>query len=193
MLVDQTELKKQLRQRFLQERTALGEAFQKSASQSICTHISAWTVFQQSSNILAYLPMRGEVDLTPLLQGFPGKAWYLPRTLPGGEMLFHRFDPQHLVRHRYGMLEPEASLPVIKPQWVELVLTPGLSYDRQGYRLGYGGGFYDRFLSGVPTGIFLGVTFQALVQDSLPHGDHDVRVQYLVTETGITPLPEKTG
>lgn len=193
MLVDQFELKKQLRQRFLQERNALGEAFQRSASAAICTHISAWDVFQHSNIVLAYLPMRGEVDLVHLLNDYPDKAWHLPRILPDGEMRFHQYDPKRLVRHRYGMLEPDASLPIVQPEQVELVLTPGLAYDQQGYRLGYGGGFYDRFLSKVPDCVTLGVTFQALVQTRLPHGRLDVRVQYLVTEAGLTSLAEKPG
>jgi 5-formyltetrahydrofolate cyclo-ligase len=83
------------------------------------------------------------------------------------------------------MLEPDPALPVIPANQVELVLTPGLAYDLHGWRLGYGGGFYDRFLSEQRTCISIGVTYQALLQTDLPHLEYDVPVQYFVTEDGV--------
>jgi 5-formyltetrahydrofolate cyclo-ligase len=179
------ELKKQLRQSCREIRASLGQDCHHKASLMICRHIEAWPVFQKAAVILSYLPMRAEVDLLSLIENNPQKNWLVPRILSQGRMLFHPYDPERLLRHRFGMLEPDPALPVIPADQVELVLTPGLAYDQHGWRLGYGGGFYDRFLSGQHTFVSLGVTYQALLQINLPHQEYDVPVQYLVTENGV--------
>lgn len=180
-----SEIKKRLRQSCLEKRTSLGEDYQHQASLMICRNIEAWSVFQEAAVILSYLPMTDEVDLLPLVENNPQKNWLVPRILLQGRMQFHPYDPGRLIRHRFGMLEPDPSLPVIPAEQVELVLAPGLAYDRRGWRLGYGGGFYDRFLSGQQTLVSLGVIYQALLLPDLPHQEYDVPVQYIVTENGV--------
>ena len=178
-----SDLKQRLRRQCLEKRKALGLPAQEAASQAICTHIEGWQSFQDADIILTYLPMRGEVDLRPLLRNHPEKRWLVPRILPdqGNHMSLHRYDPAHLVRHPFGMEEPEASLPEFPPAEVQLVLVPGVAYDRQGWRLGYGGGYFDHFLCNF-AGVSLGVIYQALLLDALPHTEHDWPVDWIVTE-----------
>ena len=185
-LPDTATQKQQLRRSCRQVRKALGEAKRQQASLSICAWIEAWPVFQRSAVILAYLPIPGEVDLTPLLARQPHKRWFLPRILPQEDhrMLFHPYVAGRLIPHPFGMLEPDPDLPVIPPGDIQLALVPGLAFDRLGRRLGYGGGYFDRFLATF-TGISLGVVFHALLLDHLPFAEHDILVQYLVTESGI--------
>jgi 5-formyltetrahydrofolate cyclo-ligase len=166
-------------------RKALGEDFQRQASAAICLHIESWPLFRASETVLTYMPMRGEVDLRPLLERHTYKRWLLPRILPEGRMNFPPYDTGHLIRHPYGMLEPSPDLPIVPVENIQLVLAPGLAFDRQGWRLGYGGGFFDRFLAGFTHGVSLGVTYHALLFDLLPHHQHDIPVQYLVTEEGL--------
>ena len=187
--VDQASLSEQkqgLRQRYLQVRRGLDESFRRQASQSICAHIAGWEVFQQAAVILTYLPIRGEVDLRPLLAEYPAKNWVIPRIIPeqDNRMVFHPYDPQQLVRHKFGMDEPSATLPVVEPGAVHLSLTPGLAFDRRGWRLGYGGGYFDRFLQHFK-GNSLGVVYAALLLEALPHGLHDIPMGWLVTENGL--------
>jgi 5-formyltetrahydrofolate cyclo-ligase len=176
--------KQQLRQQCRQQRDALDADFRQQASQTICVHIREWGIFKDADTIQAYLPMRSEVDLTPLLEGFPNKTWVIPRILPEGRMVFQPYDPERLVRHPFGMLEPAPDLPMVAPGSIDLALVPGLAFDRHGWRLGYGGGFFDRFLSQF-RGVSLGVTFDALWLDSLPHDTHDIPMKYVATETGL--------
>ena len=180
-----TDIKKQLRQSCREKRASLGKDYHLKASLMICHQIETWEVFQNAVIILSYLPMRDEVDLLSLMENHPQKNWLLPRIQPHSRMLFHPFIPGRLLRHRFGMLEPDPALPVIPADQVELVLTPGLAFDLHGWRLGYGGGFYDRFLSGQHPLISLGVTYQALLLPDLPHQEYDVPVKYLVTENGV--------
>lgn len=183
-----TEQKKDLRKSCRAVRASLEENKRGEASSEICRHIERWSIFIKSSVILAYLPMRAEVDLSSLLANHPDKTWLVPRILEYGEMRFHHYDPGRLIRHRFGMLEPDATLPIVPAGRVELALIPGLAYDLQGWRLGYGGGFYDRFLTQQSTCIRLGVTYQVLVLPDVPHQENDVAMQYLVTEDGLKKI-----
>ncbi|MBM3150835.1 MAG: 5-formyltetrahydrofolate cyclo-ligase [Chloroflexi bacterium] len=176
--------KGQLRSQCRRQRASLGAEFRLQASREICAHITAWPVFQQARVVSTYLAMGAEVDLSLLLEQYPTRQWAVPRVLPEGRMLFHAYDPAHLVRHPFGMAEPAAHLPLVASLEIDLALVPGLAYDICGWRLGYGGGFFDRFLAGFG-GTSLGVAFAAMVLSDLPHHGHDVPVQYLATETGV--------
>lgn len=181
--------KKELRRRCKTIRKELGEETRQQASRSICDYLAAWDVFWSSDVILTYMPIREEVDLRSLLGECPQKRWLLPRILPGeeGRMVFHDHDPENLILHPFGMAEPAPGLPEVSPLEIELVLAPGLAFDRSGWRLGYGGGFFDRFLADFP-GVSVGVTFRSLLLDSLPHGAHDVPMRWLVTEEGLIQI-----
>ena len=181
-----TETKTQLRQRYRKLRASLGEETRTRFSQSICEWLAQWPLFQQSDCILSYMPIQFEADLTSLLTRFPEKRWVLPRIIPqeNHRMVFHPYDATRLVRHPFGMAEPAADLPLVPPSEIQLVLVPGLAFDRRGWRLGYGGGYFDRFLSSF-AGFRAGIVFHALLLDELPHDPFDIPVQWVVTERGI--------
>jgi 5-formyltetrahydrofolate cyclo-ligase len=89
-------------------------------------------------------------------------------------------DP--LVATTYGPMEPAARIPV-DPQEVEVVLVPGLAFDRRGYRVGYGGGHYDRFLTRLQTQTLrIGIAFDGQIVPSVPHGPEDEPVDLVVTD-----------
>ncbi len=178
--------KQALRQQCKSIRSGLGDEARQKASRTICLHLASWDIFRRSDVVLAYMPIRSEVDLRPLLADFPEKRWLLPRILPGeeGRMVFHPYNPAYLIAHPFGMAEPAPHLPQVPAGEVQLVLAPGLAFDRCGWRLGYGGGYYDRFLRGFG-GISVGVVFEALLFDSLPHSGFDVPVGWIVSEGGL--------
>ena len=129
---DVTELKRQLRRSCRQIRKELGEETCQQRSLSICGWIESWPVFQRTSVILAYMPISGEVDLTPLMDHQPQKHWVLPRIIPeeNHRMVFHPYDARRLVLHPFGMAEPAPDLPIIPSSKVQLALVPGLAFDR---------------------------------------------------------------
>lgn len=183
------EQKDQIRKLCRQRRQALGEPFRRQASLDICNHIADWAIFQNAHIILSYMPIKAEVDLRPLLESYPDKHWVLPRiaTETGQHCLsFHAYDPERLERHPFGMDEPAASLASIPSAEIQLALVPGLAYDRHGWRLGYGGGYYDRFLADFP-GTSLGIAFDALIFESLPVSEYDIPMGWMVSERGCAP------
>lgn len=175
--------KSQLRSQCRALRKSLGDERRAQASLSICERIENWRVFRRSEVILTYMPMKSEVDLTPLLERHPHKRWVLPRIIPEEDhrMVFHPYIAGRLIDHPFGMTEPAPDLPLIPPEKIEVTLAPGLAFDRSGMRLGYGGGYFDRFLSKF-NGISMGVVFHALLLEEVPHGVQDVPVQWVVTE-----------
>jgi len=155
-------------------------------SKAVCSWIESWQPFKAASTVLTYLPMRNEVDLTALITQCPQKKWVIPLIHPAGKMTFHRYEPSTLIRHPLGMLEPDPGSPATAPEEIDCVLVPGLAFDRSGWRLGYGGGFYERFLAGF-MGVSIGITYDKLLFDQVPHDHHDIPVQFVVTESGIIP------
>jgi 5-formyltetrahydrofolate cyclo-ligase len=159
------------------------------ASAQICAHIAAWSVFAQARTVMAYLAFRNEIDLGQLLRECSNKQWVVPRTIgkPEPHLVLHSYAPARLVRHKFGMLEPDPACPVIDPGSLDLILVPGLAFDRRGFRLGLGGGFYDRFLPQVsaPT---VGIVCSALIVETVPVEPHDQPVNYLACEDGVLPM-----
>lgn len=110
-----------------------------------------------------------------LLPYVDGEAMEAAEVLPGDD----------LIRAPYGAREPTRRVPV-DPAEVDLVVTPGLAFDRRGYRLGYGGGFYDRYLARLrPETVRLGIGFAVQLVDRVPAGPGDQRVDLVVTEAGV--------
>ena len=181
-----SEQKSQLRQHCRALRKFMGEEIRNAASLFICERIENWPVFQQSETILTYMPIKSEADLTPLVERCPQKRWVLPRIIPeeGHRMVFHPYDAGRLVRHPFGMAEPASDSPMVAPEEIQLALVPGLAFDRHGRRLGYGGGYYDRFLRGF-NGVSAGIVFHALLLDDVPHTPLDVPMGWIITEQGL--------
>ena len=186
MIESVSEQKFQLRKHCRAVRKALGDEKRAQASLSICERIEEWQIFQQSQTILTYMPVKFEADLTSLLERHPHKKWILPRILPeeDNRMVFHAFDVQRLVLHPFGMVEPASDSPVIAPEEIELTLVPGLAFDRLGFRLGYGGGYFDRFLKNF-NGVSAGIVFHDLLFEKIPHSVHDIPMHWIITENDL--------
>jgi len=132
---------------------------------------------------MAYVAFRNELDLAALFEMLPSIEWVVPRVV-GQRMVVHPYDPARLVRHRFGMLEPAADLPIVAPDTLDVVLVPGVAFDRQGGRMGFGGGFYDGFL---PTtdALRVGITFDDCLVEAVPFDRHDQRMDWVITPTQV--------
>ncbi len=185
--------KRELRQWFQAQRQQQNMA---QISQRICNHLARHPSLIESDIICLYMPVRAEVDLLSLLSCLPEKIWALPRCWPEKTMSWHvvsAADIAGLQPHsahcweynRFGIPEPAAHLPQVTVTQIDLVLVPALACDRWGARLGYGGGFYDRFLS-----VYQGATMAAVPSvcwspTPLPRDPWDRDVNTVVTEEGV--------
>lgn len=140
---------------------------------------------EKSASLLLYYGVGREPDTRPLLEALlsRGKLLALPRCLPDGRMEARRYPGQdRLVPNSFGIPEPQEDCPVLPREELSLVLVPGLCFDERGFRLGHGGGYYDRYLDH-----FGGLTV-ALCRDrhlfpALPAEEHDRPVHRILTET----------
>ena len=111
-----------------------------------------------------------------------GKRVGLPRMLPGRRMEVRQFDPRLPMKEAaFGIWEPTEQAPLLAREEIDLALVPALCYDRLGFRLGFGGGYYDRWLAEF-SGFTAGLCREALLQERVPTEAHDARVDVVLTE-----------
>ncbi len=144
-----------------------------------------WMGGRLPGTVSAFLAMADEVDLRPLFEHLPGWRWVLPRVEDDGSLTFRDRDvPRE--RHPLGMQQPVDSGPRVALHEIDLILVPGLAFDRSGARLGRGAGYYDRVLADKRgDAIAVGVTTDSRVVDVVPTEPHDHHMDYLVTESGV--------
>ena len=143
--------KKELRRQIREQKRAMTEAEIVEKSEKLGALFAASVLYQNAKTIYGYLPYNQEVRTIPMLEQAlrDGKVVAVPKVI-GDEMVFIRMDDLTQVEKGYaGIPEPIANGPAADDPHA-LVLMPGLAFDPQGHRIGYGGGFYDRFLASEP-------------------------------------------
>lgn len=155
-------------------------------SRAVTQHLARFLQEHRSQHILLYSAFGSELDPAPLQSLYPA-AYYLPRARTYA-LEVHPL-PCRLVKHKYGFWEPAPETPKVALEVLDAVLVPGLAFDPWGHRLGYGQGFYDRFLAQLPPHtLTVGLAAEALVVPELPHDPWDVPVRFLATEQGVRPV-----
>ncbi len=177
--------KKELRRALLVKRRAIGDREKGGLDAMICDRILTHPAFLAATAVLAYLPIKGEIDLSPVIAAAHKRG--IPVALPrctNHEMQFLRVTPETVSESdQFGIPSPPANAPQLVPDENTLCLLPGLAADPAGNRLGYGGGFYDRFLVDFQ-GVTLFPLYHAFLLPTLPTCPHDRRVQLIITEKG---------
>jgi 5-formyltetrahydrofolate cyclo-ligase len=181
--------KSELRDRALRQRDATDPHYRSEASAAIAGRVWPLVVARRPGVLAAYVGMRSEVDPAPLVAAAhaAGILVGLPAVLPAGGLVFRRHEPGDLlVPGGFGTMVPPEAAPPVDP---DVVIVPLVGFDRTGTRLGYGKGHYDRTIAALrarglsPT--LIGVAFSRQEVDTIPHEPHDVRLDVIVTETGI--------
>lgn len=176
--MERWEEKPALRERFGKVREALSAEEVAAVSTALCHRLARMAVLRAAGTVMTYLAFRNEPDLTLLIDLLPEIHWTVPR-MEGRKLVVHTYEPDQLVPHRYGMLEPTLDAPVVDPSQLDVVLVPAVSLDRHGRRLGFGGGFYDRFLVRT-SAVRIGVIHDACLGRDLPCHQYDQRMDWVV-------------
>jgi 5-formyltetrahydrofolate cyclo-ligase len=185
-------LKQAQRRVLLAQRRSLSPTDWQARNESLCRVVAATEWFQQAQTVLAFFSFRQEPSLAGLWASPMGltKRWGLPRCL-GEQLIWHHWRlGEALVDGAFGIQEPTQIAPVINPAEADLILVPAVGCDRQGNRLGYGGGFYDRLLSRedckeIPT---IGIVFDFARLSQLPQDPWDCSLDAVCTERGFFPV-----
>ncbi len=183
--------KNELRRIFREKRQRLDADEKASRDSAICRAAVSLASYRFAKNVLLYAPTAEEIDVMPIALDAlsKGKRVAFPKCNPDDRTMVFRavssFD--ELVPGYFGLLEPPKGSPVIvSPAELSssVCFVPALVYDVEGYRLGYGKGFYDRFLYSFG-GNAVGVVYSDFVTDGVPRGRFDVKIKILLTEKGV--------
>ena len=130
--------------------------------------------------IAIFMPMYFEFDVTRLLND-TSKRIVIPKTLPQRKMIFTDYDEDALFLTPFGVRESKSDFAVIP----DLIIVPGLAWTEDGYRVGYGGGYYDRFLRAYPFLRKIGYALSPFVTDCVPTEPTDQRLDGIATEISL--------
>lgn len=181
--------KKKTRQRVLQQRRAFSATEKTPAEQRMLKFLQSWEIFRQAKTIHIFISKTDEPDTSPIIESAweSGKTVAVPCVVPDSFELFHSQlkSFEDLSSGALGVLEPSSEGRIaMNPESFDLVIIPGVAFDRQGGRLGYGKGYYDRFLE--QTAAFrLALAFNFQVLEKVPTEKHDVPMNGVLTESGI--------
>lgn len=182
-----TELKKQLRAETKAFVSGLSEEYCKAADAKILRRVVTLPEYLQADTIFCFVGTRSEIDTIPILMDAwkKGKRVCVPRCVEKGIMNAYRIDGlDELEEGSYGILEPSAAAEIVLPEEIGLALVPCLSCSSDGRRLGYGGGYYDRYLRKVaaPKAV---LCRSRVIREEIPVDGYDLRMGIVVCEDGV--------
>jgi len=184
--------KSELRALVLERRSALDPAVAAAKSRAIQERLMAMAVWRHARVVMTYLDFRSEVATGGLVEAAlgQGKTVAVPKTeVAARRLVVSRLEhyPGDLAPGVWGILEPRPEcLRPLAPAEIDLVLVPGVAFDADGNRLGYGGGFYDRFLPLLrPEAYAVAPAFEVQVVERVETGPYDVPVAFVVTEDRV--------
>ena len=175
-------MKSELRKQVLHEMKAIPRTQKVTMDLALTERLLQHPFYQEAKVIASYLSFPHEFQTQELIEQAlrDGKKVLIPKTYPKGRMDFVVYDPQQLVKTSFGLLEPQGDLEVVDASQIDLIHVPGLAFTTEGYRIGYGGGYYDRYLEHF-TGHTLSTVYHYQVQDFIPE-DHDIPVQEVLID-----------
>lgn len=182
--------KKIIREKVLERRAKLSKNDHIKFSKDIINQIFDSPHYKNAKTIMTFISFSDEVDTHDFIKKSisDGKMIVVPITFPKTKELkpSHVKDFNELEEGYYNILTPKKEfVRFIDPQEIDLVIVPGVGFDKSGYRVGYGGGYYDRFLSKLPTVVTIAIAFDLQVIDKVPKEDFDIPVDYIFTEKEI--------
>jgi len=185
--------KSSIRIKLNQKRDTLTTDQVKQKSQQICANVLASDIFNNSDCIAVYSALNNEVDLSCLLQS--NKSFCLPVVQADNAMAFHHCDKNTVMsKNKYGILEPQNDL-IVATKEIDLCLVPLVGFNRQGHRLGMGGGYYDRYFAQNKTKksptILAGMAYDFQEDDTIQAESWDVGLDIIFTNKEVIYCGEK--
>lgn len=178
-------MKKILRNKTIAAMKELPQSVKAEADSQLTQRFTQLSAFQEVKTLATYLSMGHEFSTASLIQAAlqDGKRVCVPRTYPQGRMEFVEYDPEILEKTRFGLLEPNEQGKVVDKSEIDLIHVPGVVFQSEGYRIGYGAGYYDRYLAdysgktvstiySIQEGEFQPDSFDIAVQEVLVYETH---------------------
>ena len=172
-------MKEELRQTVLNQMKKLSGKEKELADSWLTQHLLSSAAYQKAQVIATYLSMPHEVSTAAFIKQaqLDGKRVLVPKTYGRGRMIFVNYDKNRLQKSSFGLLEPTSEEAVEQAE-IDLIHVPGVVFNSQGFRIGYGGGYYDRYLADY-TGASISTIYAVQQAEFLP-AQHDVAVKELL-------------
>lgn len=177
--------KQQLRIKYKALRDTLAKSEIESMSARIAENLFTLPAFGQPGAVMCYSSFGSEVATHKLMRKLlqQGRTVALPVTQQRTNVMcavqIHSLES--LTRGSFGIFEPSSNTKALPPNSIGVVLLPGLVFGRDGYRIGYGKGYYDKFLTSCPSAKRIALAYDLQVQERIPHESHDLAAHYIVT------------
>ena len=186
------EEKKKLRAEYYEIRASVSDKDAKS--DAMYDYLIDSSFYNCADTVLLYWSTSSEVMTHKMINKAlnDGKRLALPKCIDkNGNMLFYYIkSTEDLIDGMYGIKEPATDELADRFSETDICIVPGLSFDKDGYRLGYGKGYYDRFLQNFP-GVAVGLCYEECRADSLPIDRYDKKVNYIITDKTIYKIKEE--
>lgn len=178
--------KQELRKQILALRKGMTVREVKERSRIICEQAAGQKLFRGSGDICLYMPINNEVDVTMLFEtawNLDKRVW-LPRVI-GSNIRFFSYEKETpVIVGKYGIREPDSKEELV-PDERTLIVMPGAVFSRNCDRIGYGGGYYDRFLERNPACHTLALCYDFQIVDELPSEPHDKKPEVIISEEQV--------
>lgn len=184
--------KQLIRQKLLNQRRELESSSCARFSSIVQDYFIASRSYAEAKTIAIYSSVHNEVRTDRLFERAlaDGKQVCFPRLEADHIVFVAEVDALAMQVGPFGVPEPQGQT-VVSPEDIDLVAVPGVGFDRQGHRIGYGLGYYDRALKACTNAEFIGLAYSSQVVGSLPAESHDIRLDYLATENEIIEFKHK--
>lgn len=182
-------MKAEIRRRILEQRKMMSPQEVREKSLKIQEKLFQTSYYQSSRTIMTYVDFQNEVETRNIIKRAidEGKNIVVPLCGPNFSLLPVKINSlDDLEKGTKGILEPTVSNNVVDVKKLDIVLMPGITFDRNGHRLGYGLAYYDRFLKRLsPSTIIIALAYSFQVVQMLPYEEHDQNVNLIITENEI--------
>jgi len=185
-------MKTQLKGSILEKRNSLSKSEILEKSNKIKSSLFDLESYKKSKTAMFFVSFGSEVNTHDIIKESIGR-----KTLVVPKVIEHEIEPSVILDFdslipsgKFGILEPIEIMKIAYKN-IGLVLVPGIAFDKEGHRLGYGFGYYDKFLKKVPKAVKIGLCFDFQVVDKVPREEHDVAVDFIVTEERVIECRKK--
>ncbi|AME10047.1 5-formyltetrahydrofolate cyclo-ligase [Gemella sp. oral taxon 928] len=183
-------MKEKTRKKFISERDNLAESYRKLASEKIFKQIEKLKEFKNLNKIFIYVSFGSEVATEQFIKKYLNEKKIFVPKISGEEMLIIPLHKWEELRKKgaFGILEPTNTDNYVGE--MDIAIVPSVVYDKKGYRIGYGKGYYDKYLSKTAPKLMIGVSYEKILQENLPIESHDIAVDFVITEKKVRVINE---
>jgi len=180
--------KDEIRRQILEKRNNLSSKEVDKKSELIIENLAPY--LKNAQNIMIFMDMKNEVRITKLMKLYPEKSFFIPKITDSKnrEMKINKYKENELVLHKFGYYESSSS-DFYNENILDIVIVPGVVFDLEKNRIGFGGGYYDTFLKKIRGGnkkvLFIGICYDFQIIEKVPAEEHDVVLDFVVSESRI--------